>query len=112
MDPESLEKWLKGRKAHPKTTRLKVLYAAHPDSCFFDSHLTSLSSFISGRRSRQSFHVHVDPTVLTLLRDESGLSEKFISNVYETEDWTRLAFGSTLRKDSDRKLESLGSKYS
>ncbi|KAI3318903.1 hypothetical protein HD806DRAFT_548775 [Xylariaceae sp. AK1471] len=44
--------------------------------------------FISATIGDNKLHTHVDPAVLRLLHEESNLSAKFITDLYQTEDWT------------------------
>jgi hypothetical protein len=72
----------------------------------------NLSSFVSGRRSLETYHVHVDPDVLHILREKAHMSDRFLSDVYETEDWTRLDYGSAVRRCPQGKVKSLGASAS
>ncbi|OIW26695.1 hypothetical protein CONLIGDRAFT_646845 [Coniochaeta ligniaria NRRL 30616] len=57
--------------------------------------------FISAKRRKDSYQIHVDPRVLTYLQESFGMSKKFLTDIYETEEWTRLDFGSYIDPGSD-----------
>ena len=47
-------------------------------------------SFVSGIVNRTTFKVGLDSAVLQTLCDRAGMSQRFLSDVYTTEEWTKL----------------------
>ncbi|KAH8903354.1 hypothetical protein BR93DRAFT_961801 [Coniochaeta sp. PMI_546] len=101
IDPEGHLDWqpdldlsaLKQAFIHDKTETSDVSPAVQDDSVKI--------FFVSAKRRQDSYLIHVDPRVLTYLQESFGMSKKFLSDIYETEEWTRLDFGSYMDPGSD-----------
>lgn len=52
------------------------------------SHGESLPSFIKPSLGDDQLHTHINQAVLKLLREKAGLTAGFMTDVYESPDWT------------------------
>lgn len=55
----------------------------HSDSCG-----SFMTSFIKPSTGDDQLHTHINQTVLKLLHERAGLTASFMTDVYESPDWT------------------------
>lgn len=61
-------------------------------------------SFVSGRVIPGSVDVCLDPETLQMLCSRAGMSERFMADIYRTEEWTKLNFSSQVVREPATRL--------